>query len=240
MGASLRKLSDVGDQAPETHLGDLLAQPPRETLSTKVERGIREALMAGRFLPGERLNISALAKMLGTSATPIREALSRLAAEGAIEMVPNQSVRVPRFSNERFEELKLIRMAVEGLAAEQAAVSITMEEIAALEQLLTNYIAAAHANRTDRSLGYSKQFRFGIYAAARMPTLFRMIEGLWTRSAPSFRFMYPTSAIDLELEEVYADAVAAMKTRDRILARRSVERAIAIGTDRLRENHADS
>lgn len=239
MEASLRKPSDVGDQALEPPLGDLLAQPRRETLSTKVERGIREALMAGRFLPGERLNISALAKMLGTSATPIREALSRLAAEGAIEMVPNQSVRVPSFSSERFEELKLIRMAVEGLAAEQATMSITVEEIAALEQLLTNYIAAAHANRTDRSLSYSKQFRFGIYAAARMPTLLRVIEGLWARSAPSFRFMYPTSAIDLELEEVYADTVAAMKVRDHKLARRSIERAIAIGTDRLRENHAD-
>ncbi|MBN9487673.1 MAG: GntR family transcriptional regulator [Alphaproteobacteria bacterium] len=239
MGASPRDLTEAGDQALVSPLGNLLTQTPRETLSTQVERGIREALMAGRFLPGERLNISALARMLGTSATPVREALSRLAAEGAIEIVPNQSVKVPRFSSERFEELKLIRMAVEGLAAEQAALSITVDEIAALEQLLTNYIAAARINRTDRSLSYSKQFRFGIYAAARMPTLLRVIEGLWARSAPSFRFMYPTSAIDLELEEVYADTVAAMKMRDRILARRSIERAIAIGTDRLRENYAD-
>jgi GntR family colanic acid and biofilm gene transcriptional regulator len=214
--------------------GQLLVQPPRETLSTHVERGIREALMAGRFQPGERLNIRALAAMLGTSATPVREALSRLAAEGAIDMVPNQSVRVPTFSHERFEELKLIRMAVEGLAAEQAAASITVEEIAALEQLLTHYVTAAHANRPDRSLGYSKQFRFGIYAAARMPALLRVIEGLWARSAPSFRFMYATSAVDLELEGVYGDTVAALKCKDGKLARRSVERAIAIGTERLK------
>ena len=213
-----------------------LAQPPRETLSTHVERGIREALMAGRFQPGERLNIRALATMLGTSATPVREALSRLAAEGAIDMVPNQSVRVPEFSDERFEELKLIRMAVEGLAAEQAAASITAAEIATLEQLLADYIAAAHANRTDKSLGFSKQFRFGIYAAARMPNLLRMIEGLWARSAPSFRFMYVASAIDLELEGVYADAVTALKRRDGPAARRAIEHAIAIGTDRLKAN----
>jgi DNA-binding GntR family transcriptional regulator len=178
-----------------------LAQPPRETLSTHVERGIREALMAGRFQPGERLNIRALATMLGTSATPVREAMSRLAAEGAIDMVPNQSVRVPEFSRERFEELKLIRMAVEGLAAEQAAVSITTAEI-----------------------------------AAREPHLLRMIEGLWARSAPSFRFMYVESAIDLELEGVYADAVAALKRRDGAAARLAIEHAIAIGTDRLKAN----
>src|SRR5687767_9318198 len=86
-------------------------QPVGETLSTHVERGIREALMSGRFQPGERLNISALASALGTSATPVREALSHLAAEGAVELVPGRSVRVPLFSRERFEELKLIRMA---------------------------------------------------------------------------------------------------------------------------------
>jgi GntR family transcriptional regulator, colanic acid and biofilm gene transcriptional regulator len=236
MGALPREqahAADDGSTAPR----DLLTQLPRETLSTHVERGIREALMAGRFLPGERLNIRALATMLGTSATPVREALSRLAAEGAIEMVPNQSVRIPLFSQERFEELKLIRMATEGLAAEQASRLITEPEIAALEQLLTQYIAAAHANRTDRSLGFSKQFRFGIYTAARMPTLLRVIEGLWARSAPSFRFMYPTSAIDLELEEAYADAVSALKHRDPTLARRSIERAIAIGTDRLKASY---
>jgi len=236
MGAVPREQAHAGDDG-STAPRDLLTQPPRETLSTHVERGIREALMAGRFLPGERLNIRALATMLGTSATPVREALSRLAAEGAIEMVPNQSVRIPLFSQERFEELKLIRMAVEGLAAEQAARSITEPEIAALEQLLTQYIAAAHANRTDRSLGFSKQFRFGIYTAARMPTLLRVIEGLWARSAPWFRFMYPASAIDLELEEAYADAVSALKHRDPPLARRSIERAIAIGTDRLKASH---
>jgi GntR family colanic acid and biofilm gene transcriptional regulator len=230
----------LGNDNATPSLGEALAQPPRETLSTHVERGIREALMAGRFLPGERLNIRALAKMLGTSATPVREALSRLAAEGAVELVPNQSVRVPVFSRERFEELKLIRMAVEGLAAEQSVLSITPGEIAAVEGSMTQYIAAAHANRSDRSLALSKQFRFGIYAAARMPTLLRVIEGLWARSAPSFRFMYPSSPVDLELEGAYADAVEGLKRRDAGLTRRSIEHAIAIGTDRLQANHPDA
>ena len=89
--------------------------------------------------------------MLGTSATPVREALSRRATDGAIELVPNRSVRVPLFSRQRFEELKLIRMAVEGLATEQAAARITDEGIEAIEQLPTRYIAAAHAQRGDRS-----------------------------------------------------------------------------------------
>lgn len=216
---------------------DLAVELPRTTLSVRVERGIREALMAGRFQPGERLNIRALAAMLGTSATPVREALSRLAADGAIELVPNQSVRVPLFSRERFEELKLIRMAVEGLATEQAAAHVTDEEIEAIERLLTQYISAAHAQRGDRSLAFSKQFRFGIYQSARMPTLMRVIEGLWTRSAPSFRFMYPVSPVDLELEEVYADTVSALRRRDGARARKSIEHAIAIGTDRLQANH---
>lgn len=215
----------------------LIQRPPRETLSTHVERGIREALMSGRFQPGERLNIRALAAMLGTSATPVREALSRLAADGAVELIPGQSVRIPLFSRERFEELKLIRMAVEGLAVEQAARRMTSAEIDAVEVSLTQYIAAAHANRNDRSLGFSKQFRFGIYAAARLPVLLRIIENLWMRSAPYFRFMYRTVVIDAELEEAYADTVAALRDKEPARARRAIEHAIAIGTDRLNAEH---
>jgi GntR family colanic acid and biofilm gene transcriptional regulator len=213
----------------------IFAHPRRENLSTHVERGIREALMSGHFQPGERLNIRSLAAMLGTSATPVREALSRLAADGAVEMAPGQSVRVPLFDRERFEELKLIRMATEGLAAAQAASRITEPEIAAIDGLRNQYVEAARANRGDRSLGFSKQFRFGIYEAARMPALLRVIESLWTRSAPSFRFMYRKAAVDPDLEAAYTDVVAALRRSDSDGARRAIERAIAIGTDRLNE-----
>ncbi|MBS0537163.1 MAG: GntR family transcriptional regulator [Proteobacteria bacterium] len=222
---------------PES-LAGVLGQPARENLSTHVERGIREALMTGHFQPGEKLNIRALAAMLGTSATPVREALSRLAADGAIEMAPGQSVRVPLFDRTRFEELKRIRMAVEGLAAAEASARITTAEIDALEPLLKQYVAAAHANRSDRSLSFSKQFRFGIYAAAGMPTLLHMIESLWARSAPAFRVMYRTAAADPELELVYADLIAALRRRDATAARELTEHAIAIGTDRLNAEHA--
>jgi DNA-binding GntR family transcriptional regulator len=213
----------------------IFAHPRRENLSTHVERGIRDALMSGHFQPGERLNIRTLAAMLGTSATPVREALSRLAADGAVEMVPGQSVRVPLFDRERFEELKLIRMATEGLAAAQAASRITEPEIAAIDKLRNQYVEAARANRGDHSLGFSKKFRFGIYEAACMPALLRVIESLWTRSAPSFRFMYRRAAVDPDLEAAYADAVAALRRQDPGGARRAIEQAIAIGTDRLNE-----
>src|SRR5260370_7610955 len=148
-------------------------------------------------------------------------------------MAPGQSVRVPHFNRQRFEELKLIRMAVEGLAAEQAARLITDPEIAAIETLLTQYVTTAHANRSDRSLAFSKQFRFGIYAAARMPTLLGVIENLWARSAPAFRVMYRTAAADPELERIYAEAVSALKHRDPARPRKALEDAIPLGTERL-------
>ncbi len=155
-------------------------------------------------------------------------------------MAPGQSVRVPLFNRERFEELKLIRMATEGLAAAQAALRITEAEIAVLDKLRNQYVEAAHANRSDRSLGFSKQFRFGIYEAACMPALLRVIESLWTRNAPSFRFMYRTAAVDPDLEAAYADVIAALRRKDPDGARRAIERAIAIGTDRLNEGNAQA
>lgn len=238
-GAAPKRQSDV-DPVGGPRRASIFAHPRRENLSTHVERGIRDALMSGHFQPGERLNIRALAAMLGTSATPVREALSRLAADGAVEMAPGQSVRVPLFNRDRFEELKLIRMATEGLAAAQAALRITETEIAAIDKLRNKYIEAAHANRSDRSLSFSKQFRFGIYEAARMPTLLRVIQNLWTRCAPSFRFMYRTAAVDPDLEAAYAEVVAALRRKDPEGAQRAIERAIAIGTDRLNEGNAQA
>lgn len=218
-------------------LAQIMKPPRREPLSTQVEASIRDALTSGRFMPGERLNIRGLAATLGTSATPVREALSRLAAEGAIEVVPGQSVRIPRFSPDLYRELIAIRLVLEGLAVERAAAAIDAVEIAELDSLLKQYLRAARANKREETLASSKQFRFAVYRAADMPELVRMIEGLWTRTAPPLRLIYQEQAADPALEVAYIDLLAALKAKDRIKARKAIERAITIGLERL--THAE-
>lgn len=156
------------------------------TLSAKVYQDLRELIISGQLQPGARLTLAGMANALGTSAMPVREAINKLAADDALEILPNKSVRVPVMTRTRFRELVTIRLAVEGLAIETAAGLISAEQIAHLAEL-------EHAFRTElelampdvnRIIQVNKQFHFGAYEAAGMPTLNNLIEGLWLRIGP--------------------------------------------------------
>src|SRR6476659_3132276 len=113
-------------------------QPARDladtSLRSQVYESLREALTAGRFLPGQKLTFRFVADALGVSLTPVREALRRLVAEGAFEMQPNRSVRVPLMTREKILELRDIRMALEGLAVEKAANLADRQQVAGLRR----------------------------------------------------------------------------------------------------------
>src|SRR3979490_191437 len=113
--------------ADRSQLG--LARIERETVQDRVYSVLRDQLMRGGFEPGQKLKIAELAEALGTSAMPVREALNRLAAERAIESMPNRSVRVPALSRECLQDLMEARFAVEGHAVARAASNMTVETL---------------------------------------------------------------------------------------------------------------
>lgn len=96
-----------------------------ENLQERLYQRLREDLLAGRFQPGERLKIRDLANQWGTSPMPVRAALQRLVAEGALEGEAQRSLRVPLMTRERFLQILQVRLSLEGLAAESAAAGWT-------------------------------------------------------------------------------------------------------------------
>lgn len=157
-----------------------------QTLSAKVYQDLREMIMSGQLQPGERLTLAGMAAALGTSAMPVREAINKLAADDALEILPNKSVRVPVMTRSRFQELVVIRLVVEGLAVETAAGRITAEQLtrlAGLEQAFRQETALGEPD-VNQIIQINKQFHFTAYAAAQMPALSSLIEGLWLRIGP--------------------------------------------------------
>ncbi len=95
---------------------------------------IREAIIDGRLEPGQRLKEEELARELGISRTPVREALLMLQAEGLVGATPNRGAMVRVHDAEDLDDLYQLRALLEGHATRRAATRISEDEIAALRE----------------------------------------------------------------------------------------------------------
>jgi DNA-binding GntR family transcriptional regulator len=156
------------------------------TLGQIVHDELRELLVAGVLSPGEKVSLRTMAARLGVSMQPVREAVARLVADRALEVLPNRAVRVPLLTLAQFRELTAIRLAIEGFAAERAARCRSTRELAAMRAHETAFRRAGRGRSPDlpQAVVSNKAFHFAVYRAARLPELLPIIEGLWLRIGP--------------------------------------------------------
>lgn len=156
------------------------------TLGQRVYRGLRDFLMAGQLQPGQKLTLRELAAALNVSPMPVREAVRHLAAEGALEVLPNRRIRVPVITKARFRELLRIRVSIEGLAVEEATRRIRMDDVDRMEELNRQFAAEMQRRQADgvKLWRINKDIHFIMYEAADMPKLLPIIEGLWLQIGP--------------------------------------------------------
>ena len=155
-----------------------------DTLNERIYKELRRALMSGAFDPGQKLSIRALAVSMGTSAMPVRDALRRLITERALEGLPNRSISVPIVSNEQLDEIYRIRIALESLAASEAAGKITRGQIDDLRKTERSAMAAFDKGNSTRFADLNWRFHFAIYEASGMPQLVSTIEAFWLQIGP--------------------------------------------------------
>lgn len=158
----------------------------RETLGDRVTTELHNLLVAGRLAPGDKLSLRKVAEAVGVSMMPVREAVSRLAADGALEVLPGRAVRVPVLTLAQFRELTRIRLVVEGFAVEEAARHVTPEALPGIDACEVAFREIASADIPDAAAAVSANhdFHFTIYRTSGMPTLVEMIERLWLRAGP--------------------------------------------------------
>jgi DNA-binding GntR family transcriptional regulator len=164
-----------------------LGRIERETVQERVYAILRDKLMRGGFAPGQKLKIAELANALGTSAMPVRDALNRLAAERAVESLPNRGVRVPALSKDALHDLRETRFAVEGLAVERAALNMSSETLATLRRLIDAQSATDHTHVSEGSAEQNRAFHFAIYRQSKSTVLLPIIESLWLQCGPYLR-----------------------------------------------------
>jgi DNA-binding GntR family transcriptional regulator len=140
---------------------------------------LRESIILGEIGPGTPLRLDELARSLGMSISPIREAVRQLEALGLAVHVPHQGAKVVALDVDELRDLFTVRLLLESEAVRRAALAFTEEDAA----LASEQLAAARAGDDVRAaLRAHTDFHFAIYAASGSPWLVRLIRPAWDSS----------------------------------------------------------
>ena len=163
---------------------DTLLPVARETAQDRVYHQLRHALICGEFDAGAPFVVGDLAQRLSVSSMPVREALSRLVSERALEATPNRRMRIPLLSRIRARDIVAARTMIEGALACGALPRLTLRDITDLARQIDRYEDAPDASAHAAA---NHAFHFAIYARADMPVLLPFAESLWMQAGPYVR-----------------------------------------------------
>ena len=156
----------------------------------RVYRTLRTRIMYGDIGPGQALTLRGIGRDFEVSMTPAREAVRRLAAEGALTMSASGRISTPELSNERIEELAALRALIE---VELASRALPRAHMALIERLQTinGAIAEAVAQRDAvRYIRTNLEFHRTLYLRAQAPAMLAMAETVWLQMGPTMRALY--------------------------------------------------
>lgn len=219
-----------GDVAAETTNGAFEALE-HESLSSKAYAQIRRALTTGELKPGQRLSGREIAFRFGTSLTPVREALLQLVAEGLLEAQTRQSITVPVPTRQAYLELRDIRVEVEGLGAQRAASLVQQAAVDDLAEIHSTLVSAKASGDYPLALRCNVAFHLGLCREARLPRLFKVVDGLWAQSGPFLTLLYSKIG-DWPVPEgqhPHLKVLDALQRRDGEAARKAIANDILTG-----------
>jgi len=156
----------------------------------RLYRSLRTRIMHGEIAPGAALTLRGLAAEYGVSMTPVREALRRLAAEGALTLSSSGRVSTPELSPERIEELAALRSILE---PELASRALPRAHMALIERLQAINAANAEAVVKHDPVAYIRtnlEFHRTLYLRAQAPAILAVTETVWLQLGPTMRALY--------------------------------------------------
>lgn len=156
----------------------------------RLYRTLRARVMHGLIAPGQTLTLRGIAAEFGVSMTPAREAVRRLAAEGALKLSPSGRVSTPELTPERIEELAALRALLEPELASRAlprAHLTLIDRMAAINSVIDEMVAKGDAAGYVRT---NLEFHRTLYLRAQAPAILGLVETVWLQSGPTMRMLY--------------------------------------------------
>ncbi len=205
---------------------------------------LREAILTGVLMPGERLGEVQFAKLFNRSRTPVREAILRLESERLTERSVRRGFVVGRITREEVLELYAVRAVLDGLAARLAAHGILPAELDHLRWLNTRLREAGEQRDADLMLDLNIQFHEGLCRAGRNSLLLQFMRQIhdWVRRFPQTTFSYPRRA-EMALDE-HESLLEAIANHDAVaaerIAREHMEHALQVRVAMLQADRLET
>ncbi|PWK55432.1 DNA-binding GntR family transcriptional regulator [Silicimonas algicola] len=204
-----------------------------------IYRQIRNMILFGTLAPGQSVTIQGIADAIGAGMTPVREAIRRLTAEGALELGRNRRLHVPEIDRDRLDQIAFARLAVEPRLAEEAALRMTdacLSDLTAFDAEVDRAIASGDV---ERYLEFNYRFHFRLYDQAEATVLRKIASSLWLQIGPSLRIVcgrFGTS----NLPDKHAAALDAFRAGDPEAAAHAVADDIRQGMGQVRLTLSDT
>ncbi len=165
-------------------------KPDAARAHDRVYRALRARIMHGEIAPGQPLTLRGIAKGFDVSMTPAREAVRRLAAEGALQLSLSGRITTPALSNDRIEELATLRALLE---PELAARALPRAHFALIDRLEAINQGVAQMVARHDGPGYIRlnlEFHRMLYLRAQSPAILQLTETVWLQLGPTMRALY--------------------------------------------------
>ncbi|MFS2156007.1 GntR family transcriptional regulator [Pseudomonas sp. Pseusp122] len=203
-------------------------------LGSNVYAQLRNALITGGLKPDDRLRIRELAAQLGTSVTPVRDAILQLAKEKALVLKTPKDIRVPVLDSAAYLEIRTLRLNLEGLGAETAARVATSADLKRIETNIQLNLEAIDKHDLPLALRLNSEFHFLIAEAARMPLLRGYLDSLWMRAGPLIAQAYAHFSLTMAIEH-HQEILDALRHKDAPAAKHAIQTDILDGNQKMLE-----
>lgn len=196
------------------------------SLADSVYERLLAMVVQGKLTPGEEVSAVSVAQQFGVSRTPVVEAIRRLVHDGLLEQMLNRTPRVATFTSKDIEDVYEMRMALESVAAENAAARISADELLALRRELDELENAERDERwIQKALDCDIHFHHVLADSCGNPRLERDIHRYRLLVRGFCRLSGSVSRLEDALRE-HLEILAAMELRDPQGAREAMSRHI--------------
>jgi DNA-binding GntR family transcriptional regulator len=196
----------------------------RQPASDSVYQYLKGQIITGELKPGEKLMAQQVAEQLGTSPTPVREVLHRLASEGLVERSPFKGTMVARLSQRDLHDLYEVRLPLEELAVTFLATSATEKGTPRLEELVAKMDAAASSGDASGRILWAKEFHVTLYKELDNPHLRDTLLFLRDKSSRYINILRAAFSEPVGSAKIHRDILDAIRRGDARAARAAVRK----------------